>query len=168
MPGGIFAHSHVSGVTNSSCLCSHDAAGCERLWIIIALSPGGHLTLKLQVSVLRKESVKHSSGSSRSCSEELTLPVTLEMPGPPQVTNRGECSTKSVSVVLLLLLTTLTQGFNLGASILLCKRKTTATAPSHTDKSMLWGAQHCSTRLWKNLPNSSSFRQNDSLFQNKS
>lgn len=72
MPGGILAHGHVSGVTNPSCPCSHDAAGQERLGIISALSPGGHLTLKLQVSALHKESVKPSSGSERSCSENLT------------------------------------------------------------------------------------------------
>lgn len=167
MPGGILVRNHVSRVTNPSCLCSHDAAGRERLWIIFALSPGGELTLKLQVSVLRNESVKHSSGASRSCSEEPhCLSVTLEMPGPPQVTNRGECSTNPVSAVLFLLLITFSLGFNLDASILRCKRQTTATAPSHTVKLTLCGAQHCSTRLLKNLPNSSSFRQSDFLFQN--
>lgn len=88
MPGGILAPSHVSGVTNPSCPCSHDAAGRERLWIISALSPGGDLTLKLQVSVLHKESVKPSSGS-RSCSESLALPVCdIAAVRPPQVTDR--------------------------------------------------------------------------------
>lgn len=167
MPGGILVCSHVSGVTSPIPLCSHGAAGHERLWIIFALSPGGDLTLKLQVSVLHKESVKHSSGLSRSCSEEPhCLSVTLEMPGPPQVKNRGECSTSPVSAVLFLLLITFSLAFNLGASILLCKRQTTATALSHTVKLMLCRAQHCSTRLWKNLPNSNSFRQSDSLIQN--
>lgn len=166
MPGGILAHSHVSGVTNPSCPCSHDAAGQERLWIISALSPGGDLTLKLQVSVLHKESVKPSSGW-RSCSENLAVSVTLQLSGPlrwqtDRQTDRGECSTKSVPVVLSLLLATFTLGFNPGASIHPCKRQTPATAV----KLVLCGAQHCSTRIWKILPNSSSFRQNYSLFQN--
>lgn len=172
MPGGILVHSHVSGVTNPSCLCPHDAAGRERLWIISAPSPGGDLTLKLQVSVLHKESVKLSSVSLRSCSENLTLPIwdiadVRPLSGDRQTSLRRMHPKFSVCGAVPAA-DPLTLGFNLAASILLCKRQTTATAPGHAVKLVLCGAQHCSTRLWKNLPKSSAFRQNDSLFQNVS
>lgn len=85
----ILVRGHVRGITNCCCLCSRDAPGCESLWIIFTLPPERDLNLHPLVSMLHKESLRHSSGSSGSCSEEPhCLFMTSEAPGPPQVVGK--------------------------------------------------------------------------------